>query len=163
MRPMHFRLRVWADLESNYGMGATLGQSYTSHLWIGPWPMLIATAPKRRSVGGCVGRVEEGAVNGHQPIAPIKGARHGVGLPDHVTACPHQPLQALVAQRLASSAQPAVADRTDGLERMQLGKLPEHTLPHLALVASAPQRHPDHKQHQAKPRAEADAPRFAGP
>ena len=46
---------------------------------------------------------------------------------------------------------------------MQITELAHQALPHLALVPTTPQRHPDHKQDQAQGRAQSHAPHFGGP
>src|SRR5438105_4939460 len=54
-------------------MAATFGQHHGPCLRIGPLAVLIATAPKGLCVGRRIGHIEQAAVEGHQPIAPIPG------------------------------------------------------------------------------------------
>src|SRR5579863_823966 len=115
-------------------MRAALDEHYTAHLGIGSRSILIATPPKGRPIGCRVGRIEEGAIDGHEPIAPIKGTGHAVRLSEQVAAVAHQRLQALRTQGLASSAEARVADRAGRLARVEIAELADQALPHLALV-----------------------------
>jgi len=134
-------------------MGAALGQEHTAYLRIGAWSILIAAATKGRCVGGRIGRVEDRAIDGHESIATKESTGHARRLGDQLTALTHQGLQALAAQFLATSAQSRVADRTLWLSRMQIAEFAHQALPHLALIATAPQRHRDHKEHERQGRA----------
>ena len=86
-------------------MRTTLGQEDTAHLRIGSEPVLIAAAPKRRPIGGRIRRVEDRAIDSHEPIAPKEGTGHGGWLGDDLTALLHQRLQPLAAQGLATSTE----------------------------------------------------------
>src|SRR5229473_3404256 len=59
---MHFRDIVAAHLQPHHRMAATLGQEHTAHLRIGPWPILIAAAPKGQHVGFRLGSVKDRAM-----------------------------------------------------------------------------------------------------
>ncbi len=98
--------------------------------------------------------MKQGAINGHEPIAPKESTGHAGPLGDQLTALAHEDLQALAAQCLASSTQSPVTYRARRLARMEIAELAYQLLPHLALVQTAPQRHPDHQQHQGQGRAQ---------
>jgi hypothetical protein len=124
---------------------------------------LIATAPEGRRVGFGIRGVKHGAIDGHESIAPKEGTRHGRGLGDHLAALAHESLQALAAQGLASSTESRIAHASLRLSGMQITESSHQLLPHLALVQTAPQRHAQHKEHQAQGRTGAHPPCFAGP
>src|SRR6266513_5702788 len=67
---MYFRDIIAVQLPSHHRMAATLGQQHTCDLRIGSWPILVAAAPKGGRVGFRSRGVEQGAINGHEPIAP---------------------------------------------------------------------------------------------
>src|SRR2546430_11575502 len=98
--PMHFRDIVAASLQSHHPMTATLGQEHTAHLRIGPWPILIATAPKGQRVGCCVRGIKDRAIDGHEPIATKEGTKHAFGLGVQLTALVHEGLRTLADQFL---------------------------------------------------------------
>ncbi len=120
-------------------------------------------AASGRGVGWRIGRVKERAIDGHQPIAPKERTRHPGALRQHLTALAHHRLQALAAQGLAASTQPGITHHLRRLARMQVAELAHQLVPHLALVQTAPQGHPHHKQHQSQGRAGSHPPRFAAP
>jgi len=74
-----------------------------------------------------------------------------------------QRLQALAAQGLPAPAQRGSAQLALGLSRMQSAELAHQFVPHQALGKAAPQRHPDHQQHQGQQRTLPHPPRFACP
>ncbi len=160
---MHFRDIIAVQLQSHHRMAATLGQQHACDLRIGAWPILIAAAAKGCRVGWRIGRVEQRAINGHQPVAAKEGVGHARRRRQQLTAFLEQRLQARTAQHLTSSAQARITDRAVGLRRMQIAELAHQAVPHLALVAPAPQRHPHHKQHQRHYRAQPHSPCFGAP
>jgi hypothetical protein len=107
--------------------------------------------------------VKERAIDGHQPIAPKERTRQTGALGEHLAALAHHRLQALAPQGLAASTQPGITHHLRRLARMQVAELAHQLVPHLALVQTAPQGHPHHKQHQGQGRAGSHPPRFAGP
>src|SRR5258708_15519918 len=116
---MHFRDIVAADLQLDDGMAATLGQQYTAHLWIGPFAILIAAAPKGCLIGSGISGVEDRPIDGHEPIAPKESAGHRLRLRQYPTALVQQRLQALAAQFRAAPAQRGRAQLALRLSRMQ--------------------------------------------
>ncbi len=157
---MHFPDIVAAHLQPHHPMTATLGQQDTAYLRIGPWPILIATATKGQRVSLRIRGVKDRAIDGHKPIATKEGPGHAGGLGDQVTALLHEGLQTLAPQFLASSTAPRIAQPALRLTRMQIAEFAHQLLPHLALVQTAPQRHPDHKQHQRQGGTRPHPPRF---
>src|SRR5947209_448241 len=125
-------------------MTATLGQQHTAHLRIGPWPILIAAAPKGQRVRLRIWGIKDRAIDGHEPIATKEGTGHALRLGDQLTALTHEGLQTLAPQLLASSTDPRIAQPALRLTGMQRASPAHQALPHLALVQTAPQRHPDH-------------------
>src|SRR5205807_8037643 len=110
-------------------MAATLGQKHTAHLRISPWPILIAAATKGQHVGIGLRRVEQRAIDGHEPIAAKEGARHAIFLGDQLTALAHEGLQALAPQFLAASTEPRITQSALRLARMQRASLSDQALP----------------------------------
>jgi hypothetical protein len=90
VRRMHFGDIVAAELEFDDGMTATLGQQHRASLRIGSFAVLIAAAAKGGLIGWRIGRMEERAIDRHQPIASIKGAGHRLRLRQHLTALVQQ-------------------------------------------------------------------------
>src|SRR6266852_5872387 len=78
-------------------MTATFGQHHRPCLRIGSLAVLVATASKGRRVGLGIGYIEQAAVQGHQPIAPIPGTL-GLGRTQEVCALLKEPLQRLHSQ-----------------------------------------------------------------
>src|SRR2546426_2771225 len=160
VRSMHFRDLVAIDLQAHYHMRTTLGQQDTAYLRISPRPVLVAAATKGQCVGLRVGGVEERAIDGHEPIATKEGIGHSGVLGRDLTALAHQGLEALAAQFLAASTQSRITDRTLWLGWMEIAELAHQALPDLALVATAPQRHGEHKQHQGQGRTDRKSTRL---
>src|SRR6266568_2618912 len=98
-------------------MAATLGQQHTLHLWIGSWPILVATTPKGCCVGCGISGGEQRAIDGHEPVATKERAGHARWRRDHLTAFAQDGLHALATEDLATSAQSRIADRTLRLSR----------------------------------------------
>ncbi|HEV7235605.1 MAG TPA: hypothetical protein VGN15_05440, partial [Ktedonobacteraceae bacterium] len=61
-------------------MAATLRQQHPAHQGVRPFAILIAAPTKGLLIGRGIGNLEDGSVNGHQPIAPIEGTGHRVRL-----------------------------------------------------------------------------------
>jgi hypothetical protein len=86
-------------------MAPALAQEHPPHLRIGSFAVLIARTTKGRIVGWGVWRVEDRPIDGHEPIATKESAGHGLPISDLPTPLLHQPLQAVAAQLLATTAE----------------------------------------------------------
>ena len=88
---MNFRFVVVAQVQSHRRMTATFGQQHGACLRIGPFAVLVATAPKGCRISWGIGHIEQTAIQGHQPIAPIKRA-WGLWRTQYVRAVLKEPL-----------------------------------------------------------------------
>ena len=94
---MHFRLIIAADLHSYHRMTPTLGQEHTTHLRIGSFAKLIATATKGLLIDLYVGDIEQRPIYSHEPVASKEGLRGLLPPCYRVATCSHECLHHLAA------------------------------------------------------------------
>ena len=130
-------------------MTATFGQHHRPCLRIGSFAVLVATAPEGLSVGLRIRHIEQAAIQGHQPIAPIPGP-YGLGRTQQVRALLKEPLE-----RLHPKDSPLIAHRRRprwllrGLWPTVLKPMGQ-LIPHAPLRQATPEHHGEEKPHHAQ-------------
>src|SRR2546426_66307 len=79
-------------------MTATFHQAHTADLWVGSFAVLIAAASKGRLIAWRIARIEDRAINGHQPHPLIESAFR-LWRTEQTTAALQQPSQHLLSQQ----------------------------------------------------------------
>jgi hypothetical protein len=151
---MNFRLVIVAQVQSHRGMTATCGQHHRPRLRIGPFAVLVATAPKGRRLGLGIGHIEQAAIQCHQSIAPIKGPC-GLERAQHVGAVLKEPLQRLRSQDRSLIAH---GRRPRWLLGEPILKPMRQLIPHPPLRQTTPEHHRQQKPQHAQCRKVPQAP-----
>src|SRR5207253_691800 len=71
---MQLTARVATQTDVDEGMTATFHQAHTADVRVGSFAVLIAAASKSRLIAWRITRIEDRAINGHQPHPVVESA-----------------------------------------------------------------------------------------